>query len=303
MRPLIFVINPASGNTAVDAVRAAIHAAMQGRSHEILLPRKPAQLSTLARQAVQSAQACGGAVVGIGGDGTMNTVAQAAWEAQCPMGVIAQGTFNYFSRAHGLPQELDNALALLGDAPVEPVQVGMVNGRIFLVNSSLGLYPKVLEDREAYKKQWGRYRWVAMLGALLTLLRHDSQLRLRITLGDKVRDLRTSTLFIANNPLQLERLGLPHAERLREGELAAVALQPASRMELVWLLLRGAFGRLGDADKVISFPFTAMEVAARRSGRMRVATDGEVSSLPAPLRFAVAPRPLMLLCPRQEPAP
>ncbi|MDO9218353.1 MAG: diacylglycerol kinase, partial [Lacisediminimonas sp.] len=166
--------------------------------------------------------------------------------------------------------------------------------------ASLGLYPTLLQDREDYKKQWGRHRWVAMLAAVLTILRHDSQLRIRIGLPGGSRALRTPTLFICNNPLQLEQLGLPYARQLEEGQLAAIALKPSSRMALLWLLVRGAFGRLGDADNVISFPFPQMTVETRRRRRIRVATDGEVTTLRTPLEFAVSPRPLLLLRPRQE---
>ena len=48
------------------------------------------------------------------------------------------------------------------------MQVGLVNDRVFLVNASLGLYAKLLEDREAFKAQYGRHRWVAFWSGLLT---------------------------------------------------------------------------------------------------------------------------------------
>lgn len=303
--PLLFIVNPASGRTDLAGLRDAIHRVMTqaGREHDIIVSRKPKRLPQLAREVVDRAMRAGGAVVAVGGDGTMNTVAQVAVERGCPFGMISQGTFNYFARSHGIPQELEAALQALLHAQAQPVNVGAVNDRIFLVNASLGLYPRVLQDREDYKKQWGRHRWVAMLGAALTILRNDTQLRLRIDVGGEAQNVRTPTLFVCNSALQLERLGLPHAERLQEGRLAAVALKPSSRMQLFWLLLRGAFGRLGDAQNIVSFPFAELNVSprSRERGRVRVATDGEVTVLRAPLRFAVSPRPLLLLCPPKAP--
>ncbi len=67
------------------------------------------------------------------------------------MGVLPQGTFNYFVRTHGIPTNAaDAAQALLYSVPA-PVQVGLINDRVFLVNASLGLYPELLQDREVYK--------------------------------------------------------------------------------------------------------------------------------------------------------
>jgi hypothetical protein len=87
-------------------------------------------------------------VVAAGGDGTINTVAHEAVRQGCLFGVLPQGTFNYFGRTHGIPEDLAEAVRALLRARVTPVQVGMVNDRIFLVNASVGLYPQLLEARE-----------------------------------------------------------------------------------------------------------------------------------------------------------
>ncbi len=303
--PLFFVINPKSGQIDVPTVTQAIERILgqAGCDYKILVADAASPLATLARQAVLEAVEKGGGVVAVGGDGTMNAVAQVAIEHGCPFGLLPQGTFNYFSRSHGIDLELEPGVQALLDAETVAVQVGTVNGRAYLVNASLGLYPTLLQDRENYKKQWGRYRWVAMLAALLTILRHDTQLRIKIDLPGSTRTMRTPTLFVCNNSLQLEQLGLPLSQALEQGQLAAIALKPSGRMALLWLLVRGAFGRLGDAGNVISFPFRKMIVATRHRRRIRVATDGEVTILRTPLEFAVSPRPLLLLCPRRDPAP
>ena len=112
------------------------------------------QIADGARRAVEQAMAQGGAVVAAGGDGTINAVAQEAHDAGCPMGVLPQGTFNYFSRTHGIPTETTEAIRALMSSRVEPVQVGLVNENVFLVNASLGLYPALLEDREQFKQRF-----------------------------------------------------------------------------------------------------------------------------------------------------
>ena len=240
------------------------------------------------------------ALIAVGGDGTINTVAQAAHEQGCALGVLAQGTFNYFARTHGLASEPATALQTLLQSSPQPVQVGQVNERVFLVNASLGLYPELLQDREAYKARFGRSRLVAFAAALVTLLGPHRLLRLRIEQGAETRDVTTPTLFVGNNRLQLEQVGLPQAPALDQGRIAAVMLRPLGRLAMLGLLLRGSLGTLGEADTVESFKFRDMVVKPRLNWsrrRVKVAIDGEVSWMHAPLEFKVSPRPLYLLKP------
>jgi diacylglycerol kinase family enzyme len=255
----------------------------------------------VAREGAAAARARRSAVVAVGGDGTINAVAQAAHAQGCAMGVVPQGTFNYFARTHGIPTETVAATtALLGAAPV-PVQVGLVNDRVFLVNASLGLYPELLQDREAYKARFGRSRLVAFASALVTLLGNHRQLRLRIEHGSGARSVTTPTLFVGNNRLQLEQVGLREAPSLDAGRIAAVMLRPIGTLEMLGLLWRGAMGTLGEADSVESFEFERMVVETRLSLRRRgakVAVDGEVGWMHPPLVFRVSDRPLYLLKPQ-----
>ena len=303
--PLIFIINAASGSSAGDAKRAVLEDALQaaGRPGELRFA-KPDALARVAQQAAADALATRSAVVAVGGDGTINAVAQAAHAAGCPMGVVPLGTFNYFARTHGIPTEPAEAAQMLMHAVPVPVQVGTVNDHVFLVNASLGLYPDLLEDRETYKARFGRSRWVALGAACMTLLRAHRQLRLQIDEGGVLREVRTPTLFVGNNRLQLEQVGLnlsDHPARaLDDGRIAAVMLRPIGTLTMAWLMLRGAVGTLGEADSVESFAFQRMQVKPRLAyGRrtIKVAFDGEVTRMRTPLEFRVAARPLYLLKP------
>jgi diacylglycerol kinase family enzyme len=216
--------------------------------------------------------------------------------------VFPLGTFNYFARDNGIPLEPAAAAAALAAGTVQPVQLGLINDRVFLVNASLGLYPLLLEDREAFKQAYGRKRWVALLAALWTLVfRTQPKLELRIAAGGEARTVRVSTLFVGNNPLQLARLGVEHAQAVEAGQLAAIRVRPASAWRLLDIFLHGAVGRLGAADGVEAFAFREMEVAPARPRRrpplVKVATDGESARLRLPIVFRVAPRPLKLVRP------
>lgn len=309
--PLVVVFNLGSGHGPADEVRRVLEAgcAAAGRPLQLLEVPDPSELVTIARRAVAQARECGGVVVAAGGDGTINTVAQTTLGSGCAFGVLPQGTFNYFARANGIPEDTAEALQVLLAGHRQPAQVGRVNDKVFLVNASLGLYPKLLEDRESWKQQFGRSRLVAFGAGLATLLRGHRSLRLRIESHGVERELRTPTVFVGNNALQLQQLGFAEAEAVNEGRLAAIALRPVGRLTMLGLLLRGALGRLGEADQVLHVATRRLTVhAGRRLGmrgaqRMKVATDGEVQWMQLPITFEVAKEPLDLLRPAPATAP
>jgi diacylglycerol kinase family enzyme len=297
--PFYIILNAASGSGDALTARSQIANVLAGRKRcEFLLVEAPEQLPALARRAVDLAVRNNGAVVAAGGDGTINAVAQAVLPTARPFGIVPQGTFNYSSRAHSIPTETAAAARVLLRPRLKPVQAGLVNGRVFLVNASLGLYPEILQDRERLKQVYGRRRIVATLSALVTLARGHGRLALEIEHDGERESARTPTLFIGNNPLQLDQLGLPEAEDVQHRRLAAVIVRPVGSLMLFWLAARGAFGRLGDADNVRNFSFSRMTVhSVRKDGRraLKVATDGEIVWLKPPLRFEVAPQPLYLM--------
>lgn len=302
---LFIVFNIGSGHGDPAEARAAIeHACAEAaRELQLLVVDEPQRITAVAHEAVRRAQQVGGVVVAAGGDGTINAVAQATLGSGCPFGVLPQGTFNYFSRTHGIPADIAPAMQVLLHEQAHPVQVGLVNERVFLVNASLGLYPKLLEDREAWKKKLGRSRLVAAGAGLMTLLRGYRNLRLRIGVHGETHDVRTPTLFVGNNALQMEQFGFPEAQAIDAGALAGITLRPVGRLAMLGLLLRGALGRLGEADQVLNFPFRQLTVL-RGFGqrRVKVATDGEVTRMNLPLVFRVSPEPLWLIRP-SAPAP
>ena len=301
-----FLINAAAGSSDANTVREAIESVLkaEGRRGDLHFCG-PSELLPVAREAAHKALSTRTAVVAVGGDGTLNTVAQAAHAAGCAMGVVPQGTFNYFARTHGIPADPLEAVQLLLRATPAPVQVAGINERVFLVNASLGLYPDLLEDREAYKFRFGRSRWVAFVAACATLLRAQRRLRLHIETGGRVRDMQTLTLFVGNNRLQLQQLGAEPEDSVSgtpgDGSMAALVLRPIGTLSILGLMLRGAMGRLGEAAGVEHFEFDHLVVRPTLpQGRrgVKVAFDGEVTMMRAPLDFRVLAKPLYLLKPR-----
>ncbi|MDO8275175.1 MAG: hypothetical protein Q7T22_06600, partial [Serpentinimonas sp.] len=160
-------------------------------------------------------------------------------------------------------------------------------------------------------------RWVAFWAACVTLLRAQRQLRLHIEQGDSARNVRTLMLFVGNNRLQLQHIGVHPQESAAEnppaeqpataplltpsaGRITAVMLRPIGTLAMLRLMLHGALGTLGEAPSVEHFEFEHLVVrptlTPSRRG-VKVAYDGEVARMRAPLDFRVLDQPLFLLKP------
>lgn len=302
--PLFIVMNNGSGSRDRDEIRTIIERVLSehDRRYELMQVDDGAKLFATARRALKLAREQSGVVVAVGGDGTLSAVSDVVLGTGVPLGILPQGTFNYFGRAFGISQDTELALAALLDAVIEPVHVGLLNDRVFLVNASLGLYPELLEDREACERRYGRSRLIALWSALVTLTRAHRSLHLQIDMqGQPRREMRTPTIVVGNNALQLAQLGIEQVGDDDRHHLVAIAASASDALALYGLLMRGLLRRLGDDENIVSFSFDRMEVRQRRlrnRGRVKVAIDGEICRMHAPLEFRVAPDRLPLLVPR-----
>lgn len=299
---LFIVLNPGSGAGDKEEIRTAIEGELRAGGRAYRFITLEGGIVQACRQAARLAREQGAVLVAAGGDGTLNCVAQQAMLHGCTIGVIPLGTFNLFAREHGLPLEPAAAARALLQSRPEPVQAGLVNERVFLVNASVGLYPKLLADREQVKQKLGRKRWIAMLAGLVTLFEWRLQLRLDADLDGHLTQVRTPSLFVCNNQLQLRRLGIADevVDKVGQGRLAGLVARTITVGAKLRLLWRGLRGTLGETRELQSFNLRALTVGTRNARRLKVATDGEVLWMDLPLRFAVAPTPLQLLLPPQD---
>lgn len=305
MAPLpayFIIINDGSGKDDAAARQAPIREVMAaaGARYEFLVVDDPRKLASVARAAVAKASAVGGCVVAAGGDGTINAVAQEVIASGCLFGVLPQGTFNFFGRTHGISADPAEATQALLAGSEQSAQAGRINGRLFLVNASLGLYPDLIEDREAFNQRFGRSRAIAVFSGLRTLLQSRHQLRLTLEANGQVVTRQTPTLVIGNNRLQLARIGVEESAAVETGALVGIMLRPIRTLALLGLALRGLLGRLGEAENADTFTFRSLVVSVgrrRRPRRVKVAVDGEILWLHSPLTIDVAPTPLRLIVP------
>lgn len=296
--PITVIMNAGSGNKDKAAIRAAMEKVLgnSGRDAELVVVRRPRDLSGLVRRAAQERP---GILAAAGGDGTINAVAAVARERELPLAVVPLGTFNYFARRWGIPDDPAAALAVATEGIIRRVPVGQVNGRLFLNNASIGLYRRLIQTREAHKQRFGRNRLVALLSGLIALLRRHRTYRLRLDIDGQPLTLAALSMFFGRNALQMEQLGLDEAACVERGELAILSLPDVGRLEMLGLLFQGFLGRLEEAENLGQHCARRVEVdwLDGKSRRIWVAIDGELVECDLPLSIESIPDALSLVVP------
>lgn len=233
-----------------------------------------------------------------GGDGTISSVAGVLAGSKVALGVLPLGTLNHFARDLGIPTDLAQAAALLGSNHRRPVDVAEVNGRVFINNSSVGLYPLMVLDREAQQKRLGRSKKLAMLVAGARTLARFKHHRLRLTINEAEQaSVNTPLLFVGNNDYAMVLPQAGKRQTLDDGRLCVMVLRSQSRAGLLAAMLRVLVGRPRDNDMIRLDDVTRLRVASHRS-HLAVATDGETEHLPTPLDYRLRPAALSVIAPQ-----
>jgi len=254
-------------------------------------------------QFVEAASAPGlDAVVAAGGDGTISCAAGTLAGTDRPLGVLSFGTLNHFARDAGLPADLKEAVAAIAGGRTRAVDVAEVNGRVFINNSAVGLYPLMVRAREAQQRQLGRSKRLAMLVASLRALYRFSRRRLTIRLAGGQAPIETPLLFVGNNHYDTQLFALGRRSAIDRGELCLYAPLARGRSHFIALALRSLIGRLDQVRDFVNLDgIEEVEVDSSRK-QLAVSTDGETWSLETPLRYRIRPGALRLIVP-EKPAP
>jgi diacylglycerol kinase family enzyme len=235
-------------------------------------------------------------VVGVaGGDGSVNAAASGVTGTGAALAVLPLGTLNHFARDIGIAN-LEQAADAIAAGNVRQVDVGEVNDRLFLNNSSIGLYPQAVRDRERHQRR-GVGKWPAMAISVAASIRHYHLLDLDLELEGARRHCRTPAILVSNNEYAI---GLPepaHRKRLDAGQLCLYAAQDPGRARLLALGIVAALGRLHRQPEVDVECLRRIVVHAREPA-LPVALDGEPHDMRPPLRYRIVPLALRVIAPQ-----
>ena len=288
------LINPGGGTAgkdAADRVRAALYRAAIDAAIELVSG------PDLADRARELAGGGAKAVVTAGGDGSLSAVGGALAGTGTALGILPLGTRNHFARDLGISFDLDHAAKILAAGHRQQIDVAELNGRTFVNNSAIGLYPSMIADRDGQQDRLGRSKKAAMLVAGLRTLARFHHYRLSLTVNDGDQAIvETPLLFVGNN---LYHLAMPRAgcrDRLDGGLLSVVVARKSGRIGLARMMLSSLLGRsnpgqLAELDRV-----SHLRVASRRAS-LTISLDGETLCLPPPLDYRIRPKALWVIAP------
>ena len=235
-------------------------------------------------------------VVAAGGDGTISAVASRLAGTGVPLGVLPLGTLNHFAKDLGIPLDLDHAVEVIARGHVAAVDTAEVNGRVFINNSSLGLYPDIVLDRERLRRRLGRGKWRALLAASIHAARRYPVLSLKIDLDGHAYHRRSAFVFIGNNEYTMEGFEIGERAALDRGQLSLYVTQRTGRFGLLRLAFRALLRRLRQARDFDMVTARSLVVDTPHS-HIRVATDGEVTLMKPPLHYRIRPGALRVIVP------
>lgn len=254
------------------------------------------RITQLAREALK--MPIDAVVVG-GGDGTISAVANVLAKESMPLGILPLGTLNHFAKDFGIPLILEEAIAVIANGHIRACDVGQINSLVFINNSSIGLYPNIVKERDSQREQLGRNKWLAMLVATFSMIRRFPVVNIKLDIDGEPVTRISPFVFIGNNHYEMNLLTLGSRRHLDKGELSLYIANRTGRLGLFRLALMTILGRLNQAQDFDMISAKKICIETRRK-RVRIALDGEVRRLKPPLNYEIMPQALNVFAPLEQ---
>ena len=251
----------------------------------------------IAKAAKEAAKAGAPLIIAGGGDGTISCVAGAIAGTKTTLGILPLGTLNHFARDLDIPLDLAEAAKLIAGAKTRAVDIAEVNGRVFINNSAIGLYPLMVLDRDAQQRRLGRSKRLAMIVASVRTLVRFHHRRLTLAVNDeRTGRVDTPLLFVGNNDYRVD-IGAPgQRDRLDDGRLCVLVLRKKTRRGMIAASIRALLNRSRDDDMVRLDGVETLKVGSSRSA-LTISMDGETVTIKAPLKYRIRPKALKVIAP------
>lgn len=291
------IINAGSGSVESEDTRRRLEEAFAANNLEatIHLAKGGADIVELAKKA---AKGDADIICAAGGDGTMSAVASEIFKTDKILGILPLGTLNNFSKDLKIPQNIEEAVKIIRENHTQSIDVGEVNGRIFVNNSSIGLYPHIVKRREK-RQRLGFGKWGSALWAALKMLKRSPFFAVRLKTDEDERIAKTPFVFVGNNEYDMNFLNVGRRESLTDGKLSVYFLHRSGRKGLFVLVLRTIFGRLKQTSDFEEINIAEINIETRKK-KMLVAFDGEVEMMNTPLSYRIHAKALRVIVPKDD---
>lgn len=234
--------------------------------------------------------------IAVGGDGTINAVANEVIKHDATLGILPLGTLNHFAKDLHIPIDHEKAISVIAKGHVKKVDTGRINDKLFLNNSSIGLYPLLVRERE--KEEGTISKWPAAAVALVRTLRKQKTYDVTLQIdNEKKEKLTTPFIFIGNNSYNLSTPGLLHRKSITDGNLAVSIVKTANTLQMLRIARDVAIGKPGLSGRFTTYRAKKLTIALDEK-HLDVAFDGETKQLNTPLHYSIEPKSLRVITPR-----
>jgi YegS/Rv2252/BmrU family lipid kinase len=232
-------------------------------------------------------------IVAVGGDGTISSVAGALLNTEATLGIIPAGTLNHFAKDLNIPSELDEAIKIITEGQSKKIDVCSVNDRVFINNSGVGIYPKIVRKREVLQSQ-GKNKWIAFWIAAKQVWEGYPFLKIKVSSEEKSFLCKTPFVFIGNNEYEFEGVELGTRKNLDQSALSVYVARRAKKKGLLRFIWLALIRRLLEHEEFEFFMTKDLTIETKKKF-LQVSLDGEVTPLQTPLHYKIHPKSLTVL--------
>ena len=288
----VAILNPRAG-LAAQRARAALARSAYWRTAEVLVTTGPGDAR---RFAAEAAAAGAETVIAIGGDGTANEAASGLLGTGTAFALVPMGSGNGLARTLGIPLDPDGALSVLETAVPREMDVGMINGQLFLNVAGAGFDAQVGLDFHVHGRRGGRrgvFTYVRL--GLIRAFRYRAE-AWTLEAGGERFEGRAFVIAFVNGRQYGGGAVLAPGSRLDDGLLSIVVIEDAPWFELTWNATRLFTGGIEAYRRYrhIAAPSALLTSA----GVAPFHRDGEPEEPTTRMEISLAPRALRILVPR-----
>jgi diacylglycerol kinase family enzyme len=298
-RRFYVVINPNSGTVLATGITAEVleeHFAAAGLEAIVDADSE----TPFAERIERAVNADVDVVVAAGGDGTITALAGALAGTDKTLAILPLGTVNALAKDLGLPMDVPEAIAMLRSAQVRKIDVGEVNGRVYLHKVVIGVIPSLAAAREHIRGQGTWSSKFAFMRFLVHRLLRSRRMALAIEPEDgESHIVRVKAVAVACNSYDQGLGKIFSRENLQGGELYIYTLSTLTIADFVRLSAGMVLGNWQESEALNIETSKAVTIRTRKK-LVKVMFDGEVESLHTPLEFRIRPAALSVLVPPDE---
>lgn len=281
---VLAIINPISGISGKSQIPSMLAEAFQETPHDLVITftKRPGHACEIVKKALEEGY---GAIIAVGGDGTVNEIASALRYTDVPLGIVPKGSGNGLARALGIPMTIKGAIQKIVEGNIRTIDCCLANEHAFFCTCGFGFDAQVSKD---FSKASHRGPLQYMLTTVSTFISYKPQ-NFRLTIGEQEAFEQDAFLVTVANASQYgNNAYIAPGASLDDGLVDVIVIGPMSQVEGPKLALQLFKGNI-DSNKHFC-RYTTNKLVVERAQEGAVHLDGEPIELPLKVEIEVLPK-------------